>query len=91
MWSQLQESEKREKVLKCELLSTQSALSDAQYQIEKLTNEVRQIDADRCRLIRFKASKVDRINELEEKVKKIDVFQNIDSEKLVNTLIKNES
>ena len=51
---------------------------------------MRALDADRCRLIKFKASKTDRLKELEERIKKIDVFDHIDSDKLISSLTKKE-
>lgn len=48
------------------------------------------MDAERCRLQKFKSSKVDRLKDLEDKVKKIDVFENIDGDKLVAALTKKD-
>lgn len=91
IWEQLSESEKRERVLKQELVSTQTSLSRAEMTIEAQQLEIKNLEADRCRLMKFKASKVDRLKDLEDKVKKIDVFQNIDGDKIIQALTKKDA
>lgn len=44
------------------------------------------IEADRSRLLKYKSSKAERLKELEDKVKKIEIFENIDSDKLLAAL-----
>lgn len=56
--------------------------------VDKLKNDLMLLDADKRRLIKFKTSKTERLAELEAKVKKIEVFEVIDSERLVNILAK---
>lgn len=51
------ESEKREKILKQELLFTQQSLSSAEKVIEKLQEELRNLEAERERLAKYKNSK----------------------------------
>lgn len=46
------------------------------------------IEADRARLVKFKSSKADVLKELQEKVKKIEIFDNIDTDKLLGALHK---
>jgi hypothetical protein len=48
------------------------------------------VDAEICRLKKFKSSKVDRLKDLEDRVKQIDVFENIDSDKLVSALTQKD-
>ena len=48
------------------------------------------LDADKRRLTKFKNSKTDRLLELESKVKKIEIFDAVDSEKLVMALTKKD-
>jgi hypothetical protein len=43
--------------------------------IEKLHEEIKKSEADRQRLAKYKASKADRLDELEGKVKSIEVYQ----------------
>ena len=42
--------------------------------IEKLHEEIKKSKADRQRLAKYKASKADRLEELEEKVKSIEIY-----------------
>ncbi len=91
LWDQLAESQKRERVLKQELLYTQQSLSTSEKIIEKMKEEIKQIDAERGRLNKFKSSKVEKLKELEDKVKKIDLFDNIDSDKLLIALSKKDA
>ena len=85
------EAEKREKILKQELLFTQQSLSSAEKVIEKLQEEMKKLEADRERLAKYKNSKAQRLKDLEDRVKKADVFENIDSEKLINVLGKKDN
>ena len=54
LWDQMAESEKREIILKQELLFTQQSLSAAQKVIEKLQEEMKKVEADRQRLYKYK-------------------------------------
>jgi hypothetical protein len=56
--------------------------------IDKLQEEMKVIEADRARLVKYKSSKAERLKELEEKVKKIEIFDNIDTDKLLGALHK---
>ena len=47
LWDQMAESEKRETILKQELLFTQQSLSPAEKVIEKLQEEMKKVEADR--------------------------------------------
>lgn len=85
------EAEKREKILKQELLFTQQSLSSAEKVIEKLQEEMKKLEADRERLAKYKNSKAQRLKDLEDRVKKADVFENIDTEKLINVLGKKDN
>jgi len=84
------ESEKREKILKQELLFTQQSLSAAEKVIEKLQEEMKKIEAERSRLAKYKHSKAERLKELEDKIKKFEVYDNIDTEKLISVLSKKD-
>jgi len=46
------------------------------------------IEADRARLTKYKTTNGERRKELEEKVKKIEIFDNIDTDKLLGALHK---
>ena len=90
LWDQMAESEKRESILKQELLFTQQSLSAAQKVIEKLQEEMKKVEADRQRLYKYKHSKAQRLKELEDKIKKFEVYENIDTDKLINVLGKKD-
>ena len=84
------EAEKREKILKQEHLFTQQSLSAAEKVIEKLQEEMKKVEADRSRLYKYKHSKAERLKELEDKIKKFEVYENIDTDKLINVLDKKD-
>ena len=84
------EAEKRETILKQELLFTQQSLSAAEKVIEKLQDEMKKVEADRQRLYKYKHSKAERLKELEDKIKKFEVYENIDTDKLINVLGKKD-
>jgi hypothetical protein len=52
---------------------------------------MKKLEADRERLAKYKNSKAQRLKDLEDRVKKADVFENIDSEKLINVLGKKDN
>lgn len=56
-----------------------------------MKEEIKNIDAERGRLAKFKSGKVEKLKELEDKVKKIDIFDNIDSDKLIVALTKKDA
>ena len=55
-----------------------------------MKEEMKQLEAERGRLAKFKSSKAEKLKELEEKVKKIDLFENIDGDKLLAALTKKD-
>jgi hypothetical protein len=55
-----------------------------------MKEEIKQLDAERGRLAKFKSSKAEKLKELEEKVKKIDLFDNVDGDKLLAALTKKD-
>jgi hypothetical protein len=70
LWDQMAETEKREKILKQELLFTQQTLSSAEKVIEKLQEEMKNLESERERLAKYKNSKAQRLKDLEDRVKK---------------------
>jgi chromosome segregation ATPase len=78
-------------VLQQELLYTQQSLSAAEKVNDKLREEIHKIEADRQRLAKYKVSKADRLRELEDKIKNIEVYENVDTEKLVSVLVKQDA
>ncbi len=55
-----------------------------------MKEELKQLDAERGRLAKFKSSKAEKLKELEDRVKKIDLFENIDGDKLLTALTKKD-
>lgn len=90
VWGQLQEAQKRERVLQQELLLTQQQVADVQRKNEQLQTAINQIDLERCRLQKFKSSKQDTLRELEQVVKQVSLVENIDVDKLVGILADRE-
>jgi hypothetical protein len=62
----------------------------AEKVIERLQDEMKNLDQERERLAKYKASKAQRLKDLEDRIKKQDVYDNIDTEKLINVLGKKE-
>ena len=90
LWDQMAEAEKREKILKQELLFTQQSLAAAEKVIEKLQEEMRKYEAVQQRLKRYKDQNAERLKEYEDKLKKFEVYENIDTDKLINVLGKKD-
>ena len=90
LWDQMAEAEKREKILKQELLFTQQSLAAAEKVIEKLQEEMRKYEAVQQRLKRYKDQNAERLKEYEDKLKKFEVYENIDTDKLINVLSKKD-
>jgi hypothetical protein len=86
LWEQLAEAEKREKVLKQELVFTQQSLAASEKVIDKLKEDLRKSESDRIRLSQYKTTKAQRLEELESKVRKFEVMENINLEKLIDAL-----
>lgn len=72
------------------MLFTQQSLSASEKVIEKLQEEMKKVEADRQRLYKYKHSKAERLKELEDKIKKFEVYENIDTDKLINVLGKKD-
>ena len=51
---------------------------------------MKKVEADRQRLYKYKHSKAERLKELEDKIKKFEVYENIDTDKLINVLGKKD-
>jgi chromosome segregation ATPase len=73
-------------VLKQELLYTQQSLAASEKVIDKLKEDLRKSESDRIRLNQYKTSKAQRLEELEGKVRKFEVMDNINLEKLIDAL-----
>ena len=51
---------------------------------------MKKVESDRQRLYKYKHNKADRLKELEDKIKKFEVYENIDTDKLINVLGKKD-
>jgi hypothetical protein len=56
-----------------------------------LREEIKGIDAERVRLLNFKTKEASRLKELEVRVNKIDLFENIDTDKLLMALTNKDA
>lgn len=68
LWEQLAEAEKKENILRQELIATQSSMGNAEKQIEDLKDYVSKLESEKNRLTNFKQQKGKRLEELEAKV-----------------------
>ena len=51
---------------------------------------MKKVEADRQRLYKYKHQKAERLKELEDKIKKFEVYENIDTDKLISVLDKKD-
>jgi len=51
---------------------------------------MKKVEADRQRLYKYKNSKQEQLKELTNKIKKFEVYENIDTDKLINVLGKKD-
>ena len=86
LWQQLAEAEKREGILKQELIFTQQCLTKSEKANELLKDEVKKVEAERMRLSKYKANTTSRLQDLEGKVKSLGVLGSIDLDKLLEML-----
>jgi hypothetical protein len=68
LWEQLAEAEKRERILRQELVLTQQGLSTCEKVVEKQRDHINKLDTEKVRLQNFKQNKGRRLDELEHKV-----------------------
>ena len=88
LWEQLAESEKREHLLRQELVMTQQNLSNCEKVIEKQREYINKLDTEKVRLQNFKQNKGKRLDELEQKVAQYEIFEKVNVEKLIMLLNK---
>lgn len=86
LWEQLEESDKRTKILQQELIFTQKSLTQCEKIIDKLKEELKMSEHERIRLAQYRQNKGQRLQELEEQVKKMDVSDHININKVVDQL-----
>jgi uncharacterized protein HemY len=87
LWQQLAEVEKRESILKQELVFTQQWLTKSEKANEMLKDELKKVEAERLRLSKYKANTTSRLQDLEGKVKSLGVLGSIDLDKLLEMIL----
>jgi secreted Zn-dependent insulinase-like peptidase len=90
LWEQLAEAEKRERILRQELVLTQQGLSTCEKVVEKQRDHINKLDTEKVRLQNFKQNKGRRLDELEHKVAQYEMFEKINVEKLIAVLDKQD-
>jgi len=61
LWEQLEEADKRSKILQQELIFTQKSLSQCEKIIDKLKDELKMSEQERIRLAQYKQNKGQRL------------------------------
>jgi len=86
LWEQLCESQKREQITRQELELTQRNLTHYEKLIERLYVQLEQLNNEKIRLQRYKSSKQKKISELENKMKDLEILENIDLDKILTEM-----
>jgi len=86
LWEQLAESEKREAIMRQELFFTQQSLATCEKIISKMQSQLEVLQNQRLRLQQYKNNKSKRLDELESKVRQMEILENIDLNKLLDEL-----
>lgn len=84
LWEQLNESQRREALLKQELSYTQQALAAAEKLADKLQTQIEDMNSQRLQLQQYKANKGKRLAELEGKMKLHQKLEYVDNYRLMN-------
>jgi hypothetical protein len=84
LWEQLNESQRREALLKQELSYTQQSLAAAEKLADKLQTSIEDMNNQRLRLQQYKSNKGKRLNELEQRVKQQEKIEHKDNSLLLN-------
>ena len=84
LWEQLNESQRREALLKQELSYTQQSLASAEKLADKLQTSIEDMNNQRLRLQQYKSNKGKRLNELEIRVKQQEKIEHKDNQILLN-------
>jgi len=87
LWQQLAEAEKRENIMKQELVFTQQCLTKSEKANELLKDELKKVEAERLRLNKYKSNTTARLQDLEGKVKSLGVLGSIDLDKLMDMIL----
>lgn len=91
LWEQLNESQRREALLKQELSYTQQSLAAAEKLADKLQTSIEDMNNQRLRLQQYKSNKGKRLNELEQRVKQQEKIEHKDNQVLLTQFyVQNE-
>ena len=74
LWEQLAEAEKREKILKQELMTVQNEVASQDKILERLRDEMKLEQIEKHKLIQFKTTKVKRLNHLEDMARQMELM-----------------
>ena len=83
LWEQLAEAEKREKILKQELMKVQNENAAQDKVLERLRDEMKLEQIEKHKLIQFKTTKVKRLNHLEGMARQMELLQSVDLDKVI--------
>lgn len=83
LWEQLNESQRREALLKQELSYTQQSLAAAEKLADRLQTSIEDMNNQRLRLQQYKSNKGKRLNELEVRVKQQEKIEHRDNQILL--------
>ena len=86
LWDQLAEAEKREQITKQELNLTKLSLASYEKLIEKLQGQLESLNSQKARLQQYKASESKRTAELVNKMKDLEILENIDLNRILTEL-----
>lgn len=91
LWEQLNESQRREALLKQELSYTQQSLASAEKLADRLQTNIEDMNNQRLRLQQYKSNKGKRLNELEIRVKQQEKSEHKDNQILLSQFyVQNE-
>lgn len=86
LWDQLAEAEKREQITKQELNLTKLSLASYEKLIEKLQGQLENLNSQKQRLQQYNNQKSKRMDELETKMKDLEILENIDLNRILSEL-----
>lgn len=90
LWEQLAEAEKREKILKQELMKVQNEVAAQDKILDRLRDEMKLEQIEKHKLIQFKSQKVKRLNHLEGMARQMELMQSINMEKVIQTMTEKD-
>ena len=86
LWSQLAESEKRERILKLEIEKFQQEIAAQEKIVERLKDDLKREQRDKQKLINYKSTKSKRLDELETRAREFEVLSSVSLTKIIGLL-----